>query len=144
VSKPWRNELQRIAALLLTGIVVGVVVGNIATGLLITTTAYLGWHLYHVYRLVSWLREGKKFRLTETGSIWGEVFEHIYRLQQRNRKRKRDLRRLLKRFHKMTVALPDAIVELAPGSDEIEWWNDAAARFLGFTYPRDSERSAYQ
>jgi len=47
------------------------------------------------------------------------VFEHIYRLQQRNRKRKRNLRRLLKRFHKMTVALPDAIVELAPGSDEI-------------------------
>jgi signal transduction histidine kinase len=38
----------------------------------------------------------------------------------------------------MTVALPDAIVDLAPGSDEIEWWNDAAARFLGFTYPRDS------
>jgi two-component system phosphate regulon sensor histidine kinase PhoR len=138
VSKPWRNELQRIAALLLTGILVGTIVGNIAIGLLIFTSAYLGWHLYNVYRLVSWLREGKKFRLTETGSIWDDVFEHIYRLQQRNRKRKRDLRRLLKRFHKMTVALPDAIVELAPGSDEIEWWNDAAARFLGFTYPRDS------
>jgi two-component system phosphate regulon sensor histidine kinase PhoR len=51
-----------------------------------------------------------------------------------------NLRRLLKRFHKMTVALPDAIVELAPGSDEIEWWNDAAARFLGFKYPRDSRQ----
>jgi len=138
VSKPWRNELQRIVALLLTGILVGAIAGNIVIGLLIFITAYLCWHLYNVYRLVGWLREGKKFRLAETGSIWDDVFEHIYRLQQRNRKRKRNLRRLLKRFHKMTVALPDAIVELAPGSDEIEWWNDAAARFLGFTYPRDS------
>jgi len=138
VSKPWRNELQRIAALLLIDIVVGAVIGQIAIGLLIFTTTYLGWQLYNVYRLLGWLREGKKFRLPETGSIWDDVFEHIYRLQQRNRKRKRDLRRLLKRFHKMTVALPDAIVELAPGSDEIEWWNDAAARFMGFTYPRDS------
>jgi len=138
VSKPWRNELQRIVALLLTGILVGAIAGNIVIGLLIFITAYLCWHVYNVYRLEGWLREGKKFRLAETGSIWDDVFEHIYRLQQRNRKRKRNLRRLLKRFHKMTVALPDAIVELAPGSDEIEWWNDAAARFLGFTYPRDS------
>lgn len=138
MSKPWRNELQRIAVLLLTGLLVGAIAGNIERWLLIFITTYLCWHLYNVYRLLGWLREGKKFRLPETASIWDDVFEHIYRLQQRNRKRKRDLRRLLKRFHKMTVALPDAIVELAPGSDEIEWWNDAAARFLGFTYPRDS------
>ena len=138
MSKPWWNELQRIAGLLLSGILVGALVGHIAIGLLIFITAYLGWQLYNVHRLLGWLRKGKKFRPPETGSIWDDVFEHIDRLQQRNRKRKRDLRRLLKRFHKMTVALPDAIVELAPGSDEIEWWNDAAGRFLGFTYPRDS------
>ena len=142
-GKPWRNELQRIAALLLAGVFVGVIAGNIVLGLLIFITAYLCWHLYNVHRLVSWLRAGKKFRLPETGSIWDDVFEHIYRMQQRNRKRKRNLRRLLKRFHKMSDALPDAIVELAPGSDEIEWWNDAAAGFLGFKYPA-RQWSAYQ
>jgi len=138
VSKPWRKELRRIAILLLAGIFVGTIAGNIVPGLLIFITAYLCWHLYNVYRLVSWLRAGNKFRLPETGGIWDDVFEHIYRMQQRNRKRKRNLRRLLKRFHKMSDALPDAIVELAPGSDEIEWWNDAAAGFLGLKYPRDS------
>jgi two-component system phosphate regulon sensor histidine kinase PhoR len=138
VSKPWRNELPRIATLLLTGIFVGAIAGNIVLGLLIFITTYLCWHLYNVYRLVSWLRAGDKFRLPETGSIWDDVFEPIYRMQQRNRKRKRNLRRLLKRFHKMSDALPDAIVELAPGSDEIEWWNDAAAGFLGLKFPRDS------
>ncbi len=138
MSKPWRNELQRIATLLLAGIFVGTIAGNIVLWLLVFITAYLCWHLYNVYRLVSWLRAGNKFRLPETGSIWDDVFEHIYRMQQRNRKRKRNLRRLLKRFHKMSDALPDAIVELAPGSDEIEWWNDAAAGFLGLKFPRDS------
>ena len=138
MTNPWQPELKRIAALFLTGLLVGGMLGSIATGLLIITTAYLAWHLYNVYRLVGWLREGKKFRPPQTGSIWDSVFEHIYRLQQRNRKRKRNLRRLLKRFHKMTVALPDAIVELAPGSDEIEWWNDAATRILGLSYPRDT------
>ena len=138
MAKPWRNELQRIAALLLAGVFVGVIAGNIVFGLLIFITAYLCWHLYNVHRLVSGLGAGKKFRLPQTGSIWDEVFEHIYRMQQRNRKRKRNLRRLLKRFHKMSDALPDAIVELAPDSDQIEWWNDAASGFLGFKFPRDS------
>ena len=45
---------------------------------------------------------------------------------------------MLKRFHKITVALPDATVELRPNSDEIEWWNNAASRYLGFQYPRDA------
>jgi uncharacterized membrane protein len=53
VSKPWRNELQRIVALLLTGILVGAIAGNIVIGLLIFITAYLCWHLYNVYRLVA-------------------------------------------------------------------------------------------
>jgi len=85
-----------------------------------------------------WLRESKKFQPPEASGIWDDAFEHIFRLQQRNRKRKHNLRRMLKRFHKITVALPDATVELRPGSDEIEWWNNAASRYLGFHYPRDS------
>ena len=138
MTKPWRSELLRLAALLLSGVLFGALVGRIELGLLLTLSVYLCWHLYNLYRLVIWLREGKKFQPPETGSIWDDVFQHIFRLQQRNRKRKRNLRRMLKRFHKMTVALPDAIVELAPCSDEMEWWNDAASRFLGFKYPRDS------
>ncbi len=138
LSKPWRNELLRIAALVLSGILVGNLGGNVALGLLAVLVAYVCWHLYNLYRLSRWLHEDKKLQLPESGSIWGDVFEHFFRLQQRNRRRKRDLRRLLKRFHRMTVALPDAIVELAPGSEEMEWWNDAAASFLGLKYPRDS------
>jgi two-component system, OmpR family, phosphate regulon sensor histidine kinase PhoR len=138
VTDPWRGELQRIAGLVLSGILLGAVLSNMILGLLLVLTAYLAWHLYNMFRLVRWLRESKKFQPPEASGIWDEAFEQIFRLQQRNRKRKHNLRRMLKRFHKISVALPDATVELRPGSDEIEWWNNAASRYLGFIYPRDT------
>ncbi|MDT8386389.1 MAG: phosphate regulon sensor histidine kinase PhoR [Thiogranum sp.] len=133
----WREEFWRGAGLLFAGALFGWLIGSIALGILLVLVVYLGWHLINLNRLVRWLREGKKFQPPEAGGIWDEAFEHLFRLQQRNRKRKRDLRRLLKRFHKITMALPDAAVELRPGSEEIEWWNSAAGQYLGFRYPRD-------
>lgn len=135
---PWRGELQRIAGLALLGILLGLLFDSLTLGLLLVLTAYLCWHLYNMFRLVRWLREAKKFEPPEASGIWDHAFEQIFRLQQRNRKRKHNLRRMLKRFHKITVALPDATVELRPGSEEIEWWNSAASRYLGFEYPRDT------
>jgi two-component system phosphate regulon sensor histidine kinase PhoR len=138
VTDSWRHELRRFAALFIAAVLVGALFGHKLVAVFLALAAYLLWHLFNLHRLVHWLREGKKLRPPEAGGIWHDVFEQIFRLQQRNRKRKKDLRRLLKRFHKITVALPDATVELRPGNDEIEWWNHAAARYLGFESPRDS------
>jgi len=138
MNNPWQREWLRITGLVFLGLLLGALTGNITLTLLLVVFVYFGWHIYNMSRLVRWLRESKKFQPPEASGIWDEIFELIFRLQQRNRKRKRDLRRMLKRFHKMTVALPDATVELRPGSDEIEWWNQAATRYLGFEYPRDS------
>jgi len=138
VTQAWQNELWRLAGWLLAGTLVGALFGQIMAGLLLVLIVYLAWHLYNLHRLVRWLRESKSFKPPEASGIWDEAFEHIYRLQQRNQKRKRNLSRMLKRLHKMTGALPDATVELRPASEKIEWWNTAAARYLGFEFPRDS------
>ena len=138
MTRAWQNELWRLAALVLAGVLVGALTGQAMAGLLLVLVVYLGWHLYNLNRLVRWLRESKSFKPPEASGIWDEAFEHIYRLQQRNQKRKRNLSGMLKRLHKMTGALPDATVELRPDSEEIEWWNTAAARYLGFEFPRDS------
>jgi two-component system phosphate regulon sensor histidine kinase PhoR len=138
VSNPWQSEFLRIAGLVLSGLVLGALFDDLTLGLLLVLLAYLAWHLYNMFRLMRWLRESKKFQPPEASGIWDHAFEQIFRLQQRNRKRKQSLRRMLKRFHKISLALPDATVELRPGSDEIEWWNGAASRYLGFQYPRDS------
>jgi two-component system phosphate regulon sensor histidine kinase PhoR len=138
VSKPWLREIRRMLGLTALGIAAGLLADNLVLGLFPALLVYLAWHLYNLSRLLRWLNEGKKLQPPVAGGIWNEVFDQIVRLQQRNRKRKRSLRRLLKRFHSITVALPDATVELRPGSDEIDWWNSAASRFLGLRYPRDS------
>lgn len=138
MSRAWYNELWRLAGLLLAGLLTGALFDRPLAGLLLTLGIYLFWHLYNLNRLVRWLNESKSFQPPEASGIWDVAFEHIYRLQQRNQQRKRNLSRLLKRLHKMTSALPDATVELRPDSEEIEWWNTAAARYLGFEYPRDN------
>lgn len=138
MTQVWQRELWRLAIWLLVGMLFGALFGQAMVGLLLALTVYLSWHLYNLHRLVRWLRESKSFKPPEASGIWDEAFERIYRLQQRNQSRKRNLSRMLKRLHKMTSALPDATVELRPASEEIEWWNTAAARYLGFEFPRDS------
>lgn len=127
----WR-VLVMFAALLVLGLVIGAVSWCLLLGLVI----YLGWHLYNLHLLQRWLNEGKRFHPPESRGVWDDVFERIYRLQQRNRKRKRNLGRMLKRFQKATAALPDATIVLGPARD-IEWWNASARELLGLRSPRD-------
>ncbi len=137
MSGAWEAEIRRIFALLAVVLLAGFISGHYLIVLLLVVTGYLVWHLYNLNQLLRWLRSGKGLQPPESSGVWDSVFEDIYRLEQRHRKRKRNLRRLLKRFHKMTAALPDGAVELRSDSEEIEWWNNAAARYLGLEYPRD-------
>lgn len=112
-----------------TGHVIYCVLGGTSACLI-----YLGWHLYNLYRLECWFTHGKKFHPPEAQGIWGEVFYHFYRLQQRNRKRKLGV--MLKRFQNSTAAVPDATVVLGKNY-EIEWFNKAAHHLLGLQSPQD-------
>ena len=137
MNDAWKAEVRRVLVMAALALLAGFVSGRYLPVLLLVTAGYLAWHLYNVRRLLVWLRAGKGFEPPESSGIWDAIYEDIYRLQQRNRNRKRNLRRLLKRFHKMTAALPDGTVELRSGGEEIEWWNNAASRLLGLSYPRD-------
>ncbi|MFA7594407.1 MAG: phosphate regulon sensor histidine kinase PhoR [Thiohalobacteraceae bacterium] len=135
MSNPWIEEAWRTVAIALLSLLVGWLSGHVAVALLAGLGAYAAWHMRQVYRLEQWLRHGKRFHPPEAHGIWEEIFQHIYRLQQRNRKRKRKLGDMLSRFQQATTALPDAIVVLE--GEHIEWWNAAAHTLLGLNYPRD-------
>lgn len=136
MSNPWIEEAWRTFAIALVSLVVGWLAGHVALALLAGLGAYAAWHMRQVYRLEQWLRHGKRFHPPEAHGIWEEIFQHIYRLQQRNRKRKRKLGAMLSRFQQATAALPDATVVLE--GERIDWWNDAAEALLGLSYPRDA------
>lgn len=77
--------------------------------LLFGVLCYLGWHLFNVVRLLRGFQEGKRFHPPEVG-VWGDVYYNIYRLQQRNRLRRRRIVRMLNRFQEATAVMPDATV----------------------------------
>ncbi|HSH30047.1 MAG TPA: phosphate regulon sensor histidine kinase PhoR [Thiohalobacter sp.] len=133
---PWIDEAWIMATLLVVALGVGLLVGHPALLVLLAVTGHLVWQLRNLRQLQRWLREGRRFHPPESIGVWDDVFQGIFRLQQRNRKRKRKLRKMLKRFQEATEALPDATAVLSP-DDEVEWWNPPAAALLGFSHPRD-------
>ena len=136
MRRTWYSEL---AQFLWIGIVVGLLgalVGHLTLALLVYTLVYLGWYFNNLRRLERWLRLGRKFAPPDARGLWGEVFNGIYRLQQRNRKRRKRLVKLLNRFRETTGAMPDGIIILQPNGG-IEWWNEAAERLLRLKYPQD-------
>jgi two-component system phosphate regulon sensor histidine kinase PhoR len=133
---PWTAELRRLFLLLLFALVAGMPLEHPGAFVLVALGLYLSWHLRNLYRLYSWLQDGHRFHPPEASGIWGEVFHLLYRLQLRNRKRKRRLTGLIKRFQEATAAMPDATVILdADGT--IEWFNGAAQSLLGLQPGRD-------
>ncbi len=135
----WSPEVWKGIGLLAAALLLGAAFGYTAWFLLGAVTIYLGLHLYNLHRLEHWLRVGRRYHPPDARGIWGDVFHGLYRLQQRNRRRKRRLAQFLDRFEQVLGALPDATVVL--GADHtIEWANEAAARLLNLRWPQDSGR----
>jgi two-component system phosphate regulon sensor histidine kinase PhoR len=132
----WLKDLSRFLWLGLAVAVLGLLFGHLAGMLLLYTLGYLGWYFYNLKRLDAWLQTGKKSEPPQAGGLWGEMFNGIYRLQQRSRKRNKRLVKFLNRFRETTGALPYGVIVLREQGD-IEWWNDAAQNLLNLKYPQD-------
>ena len=133
----WDIEIRRLLLSLLAGVLLGALAGSVAWGVALALAGVLAWHAYRLRQLIRWLdSKGRRFHPPDAGGIWDDVYLRIYRLQQRNRKRKRKLGKMLNRFQEATAAMPDAVVVLNR-DNEAEWWNDSAARLLGLQNPRD-------
>lgn len=133
---PWSAEFRRLFLLLFIAFLLGLPFGYSGVFVLVVLAHYLALHLRNLYRLYSWLQDGHRFQPPEAGGIWGDVFQLLYRLQLRNRQRKRRLTALIKRFQEATAAMPDATVILDVDGT-IEWFNGAAQPLLGLQAGKD-------
>jgi len=93
-------------------------------------------HIVQMHRLESWLRDGRRSQPPQSWGIWGEVFEHYYRMQRRYTKRKKRLARVIREFRESTAAMPDGTIVL-DADRRITWFNSAAVRLLGLVGNRD-------
>ncbi len=128
MGSSWRSEFFWLAVIAFTGLFAGKVSGLYLFSFFLCVLAYLIRHVYHINRIVLWLRNGGK--LPQSSGIWDEIYYLIYRLRRRNKSRKKRLLAMLERFRTATAALPDATVVLGP-RDEIDWFNEAGERLLG-------------
>lgn len=130
-------EKQRLLLVLLAGSLAGLITGYWAICLLIATSIYLLWHLQQLNALTRWLKRGASLkRIPDLSGAWAPLVHYVYTIQRRNRKRKDQMRSLLKRFEQISLALPDATVVLS-SNNEIDWSNKVAGNLLGIYHPHD-------
>ncbi|WP_076412638.1 phosphate regulon sensor histidine kinase PhoR [Shewanella sp. UCD-KL12] len=129
--------LSRLVTYLLLCMVLGLLLGEVVLVLLIGAIALLIWHYRQLSRLNFWLWRDRRLTPPNGKGSWEGVFNGIYRLQGKNRKRVSQLAFLLGRFRQGAEALPDAAVVL-DSEHNIIWCNKLAQLLLGFVWPLDS------
>ncbi|MEF1191604.1 phosphate regulon sensor histidine kinase PhoR, partial [Vibrio parahaemolyticus] len=95
------------------------------------------WHLHNQVRLSSWLWDEKRLTPPSGSGNWESLFNGLYRLQQRQRRKRKELTNLIRRFRNGAESLPDAVVVFR-AEGNIVWCNRLAQHLLGFHWPEDS------
>jgi two-component system phosphate regulon sensor histidine kinase PhoR len=132
----WTFALARLAGILISGVLLGLLVGPIWLWVLGSACLYLGWQLLNLYRLDRWLRLRSQIDPPNLGGIWGDIIAQVVRLHRRKQFHKQRLVQLFRELRRSTAALPDGVIILS-NQHEIVWFNRQAARLLGLKRPID-------
>ncbi|WP_417615638.1 phosphate regulon sensor histidine kinase PhoR [Oceanisphaera sp.] len=115
----------------------GLAIGDSTLGLLCATVLHLLWHYRFQHKLKIWLWQDRSLIPPHGKGSWESIFNGLYRQQQRQRSRRRELARLIRRFRQGAEALPDAAVVIRHDGN-IVWCNKLAQQLLGFHWPDDA------
>jgi len=126
----WQKELFTALFLYLLVSIVGWITGTFLLLNLLLTIGMLIYQVIQVNRFEKWLSAGARNTYPKSTGIWEELYYHVYRIKKNNKKRKKQLSKMIDQFRQSTEALPDAAVVLGV-NDEIEWTNKAAREVLG-------------
>lgn len=129
--------ISRLVIYLTLCLIVGLLFGEVLLFLLLGSLCLLLWHYRQLSRLNFWLWHDRSLTPPNGSGSWEAVFNGIYRLQGKNRKRVSQLAFLLGRFRQGAEALPDAAVVL-DSDNNILWCNKLAQLLLGFVWPQDN------
>lgn len=139
----WRTELNRICLLLSLAAIVGYAVGHISWVMLISLCLYYLFNLYQLRRFNLWLNRDSSESHSEppeSFGLWGDIFDGIYRLQKQERRASSYLANIIDKAQESSAALEMAVVMINKQSN-LDWWNLAAEKLLGFQFPKDRNQS---
>ncbi|OTA18341.1 histidine kinase [Xenorhabdus vietnamensis] len=133
----WKKLVLGLVIFCLPAVILSFFIGHLAWLLVIALFLALVWHGYNLLKLSDWLWLDRSMLPPVGYGGWEPIFYGIYQMQQRNRKRRRELALLIKRFRSGAESLPDAIVMMTTEGN-IFWCNRLAQHLLGFRWPEDN------
>ncbi|SDG66736.1 two-component system, OmpR family, phosphate regulon sensor histidine kinase PhoR [Vibrio xiamenensis] len=133
----WKRLAWELAFFYTPWVIVGWLFGYMPWLLLAATVIQLVWHLSNQVRLSAWLWDEKRLTPPSGSGNWEHLFNGIYRLQQRQRRKRKELTNLIRRFRNGAESLPDAVVVFR-SEGNIVWCNRLAQHLLGFRWPDDA------
>ena len=133
----WKELIWALLLIYLPVLIIGLLANCLAELLLISFFAHIIWHYYYLKKLNNWLWNSISTILPHGRSEWENAFVGIHNMQQRYRKRRSKLGRVISRFREGSEALPDAAVVFHK-EGEIIWCNRLAQFQLGFKWPEDA------
>ena len=126
-----KEELVRLAYILAIFAIPAWLLEISVQGLFLGLLVYVVPHFRHLHKLHHWLKTNHKDSPPELSGIWEDIAENIYRLQQNEQAAKQNLLTIIARARTSMSALEEAVV-LTDSQGNLEWWNTAAEKLLGF------------
>lgn len=133
----WKKLVWELAFFYFPWVILGLVFGYLPWFLLVATWIQLIWHFHNQLKMSDWLWKERSLTPPSGSGSWEPLFNGMYRLQQRNRRRRRELATLIRRFRNGAESLPDAVVVFR-SEGNIVWCNKLAQHLLGLRWPDDA------
>lgn len=133
----WKRLALELVLFCLPALLLGVIIGYLSWLLLVSVLASMAWNFYNQHKLSHWLWVDRSMTPPAGRWNWQPLFYGLYQMQQRNRRRRRELALLIKRFRSGAESLPDAVV-ITTVEGNIFWCNGLAQHLLGFRWPEDN------
>ncbi|MGB7799593.1 phosphate regulon sensor histidine kinase PhoR [Buttiauxella sp.] len=133
----WKRLVMELALCCLPAVILGLIFGHLPWFLLLAVTGLLVWHFWNLLRLSWWLWVDRSMTPPPGRGSWDPLLYGLHQMQLRNKKRRKELGNLIKRFRSGAESLPDAVV-LTTEEGTIFWCNGLAQQLLGLRWPDDN------
>lgn len=132
----WTRLVLELMLCCLLALILGSLLGSLSWWLLVSVIGLLAWHFHNLLRLSRWLWVDRSMTPPPGRGSWEPLFHGLHLMQMRNKKRRRELGRLIKRFRSGAESLPDAVI-LTTRDGTLLWCNGLAQRLFNLRWPED-------
>lgn len=133
----WKRLVFELLMCCIPAFILGAIFGYLPWFLLAAVTGLLIWHFWNLLQLSWWLWVDRSMTPPPGHGSWEPLLYGLHQMQLRNKKRRRELGSLIKRFRSGAESLPDAVV-LTTEEGAIFWCNGLAQQLLGLRWPDDN------